>query len=106
MERSLLDDVKIMASEVVTNSVHHSGRPHGDPISLTANVSGGVLRVEVIDQGSGTHPLEPRSTTPPSGLKMVAILSDRWSSRRDHSFHVSFEIDVTARTVFSRTASA
>ena len=102
IERSLLDDVKIMASELVSNSVLHSGRPTDDPIATTATVSDRVLRVEVIDRGEGADPLLPRSSHPPSGLGMVEILSDRWASHRS-SFHVWFEVDVvTAGTSLIR----
>jgi len=103
MERALLDDVKLMASELVTNAVQHSGCVEGDPLSLYANVAHGVLRVSLDDEGSSTHRVEPRSTSPPSGLGLVRLLSDRWSSSRDEHFTVWFEIDVTVRTPLSRS---
>lgn len=103
MDRSLLDDVKIMASELVTNAVQHSGRPDGDPLSLSATVADGVLHVDVGNEGSGVPSLEPRSLCPPSGLGYLEILSDRWSSHQTDSFHVWFEIDVTSRTLLGRT---
>jgi len=103
MERSLLDDVKLMASELVTNAVQHSGCVEGEPLSLCANVAHGVLRVSLDDEGSSTHRVEPRSTSPPSGLGLVRLLSDRWSSSRDEHFTVWFEIDVTVRTPLSRS---
>jgi hypothetical protein len=65
MERALLDDVKLMTSELVTNAVQHSGCPQGDPLSLRATVVDGVLRVALGDQGTTTDHIEPRSTTPP-----------------------------------------
>ena len=103
MDRSLLDDIKIMASEMTSNSVKHSGRPDGDPISLSATVANGVVHVEVGDKGRGVATLEPRSLNPPSGLGYLEILSDRWSSHQGNSFHVWFEIDVTSRTLLMRT---
>ena len=103
MERPLLDDVKLMASELVTNAVQHSGCAEGDPLSLRANVVDGVLRVALGDRGSTTDRVEARSTNPPSGLGVVRLLSDRWSSYRDGLFTVWFEIDVTSRTTLART---
>lgn len=102
MDRSLLDDVKIMASEMTSNSVRHSGRPEGDPLSMSATVANGVVRVEVGDQGHGVANLEPRSLNPPSGLGYLEILSDRWASHQGSSFRVWFEIDVTPRTLLMR----
>ena len=60
---------------------------------------------KVGDEGSGLASLEPRSLNPPSGLGYLEILSDRWSSHQTDSFHVWFEIDVTARTVLTRTTA-
>ena len=106
METSLLDDVKVMTSELVSNSVQHSGCPDGDPITATATVSDGVLRVEVMDNGEGADPLVPRCSCPPAGLGFVAILSDRWASSRSGTFRVWFEVDVTARVRLTRTNPA
>jgi anti-sigma regulatory factor (Ser/Thr protein kinase) len=102
MERSLLDDLTLLASEVVTNAVQHSGRPQGDPLDVETTVIDGVLRMEVTDRGDGVDGLEARSIDPPSGLGYVEILSDRWSSRVNDSFHVWFEIDVVSRSMFHR----
>ena len=102
MERSLLDDVTVLTSEVVTNAVQHSGRPQGDPLTVDATVTDDVLRVEVTDKGHGVAELEPRSMSPPSGLGYMQILSDRWSSRANGSFLVWFEIDVVTRRVLYR----
>ena len=106
MDRSLLDDVKVMASEMTSNAVQHSGCADGDPLSVSANVSNGVLHVEVGDEGHGAATLLPRSLHPPSGLGYVELLSDRWSSRRNASFHVWFESDVVSRTLLARATPA
>ena len=102
MDRLLLDDVKLMASELVTNAVQHSGCPEGDPLLLRATVVDGVLRVALGDAGWTTDHLEPRSINPPSGLGVVRLLSDRWSSYRDGHFTVWFEINVVTRTTLTR----
>ena len=94
-----------MASEMASNAVQHSGRPDGDPISMSSNVTDGVLRIEVGDQGRGVANLSARSLEPPSGLGYLDTLSDRWASRQNGTFHVWFEIDVTSRTLLSRTLS-
>jgi anti-sigma regulatory factor (Ser/Thr protein kinase) len=102
MERSLLDDVTLLTSEIVTNAVQHSGRPDGDPLTVRASVVEDALRIEVTDQGLGAAPLTPRSMEPPSGLGFVQIVSDRWSSRIKGAFNVWFEINVVSRSVLYR----
>lgn len=106
MERSLLDDVRLLTSEVVSNAVQHSGRPAGDPFTLETSVIDDVLRVEVTDGGKGKLLLTPRTINPPSGLALVEMMSDRWSSRQNKTFHVWFEIDVTSVVTVSRKAFA
>jgi anti-sigma regulatory factor (Ser/Thr protein kinase) len=101
-----LDDLTILASEVVTNAVQHSGCPHGDPLHVRTTVLDGVLRMEVTDRGAGVEMLAPRSIDPPSGLGFLQMLSDRWSSRISNSFLVWFEIDVVSRSIFYRAAAA
>ena len=102
MERSLLDDVRILTSEIVTNAVQHSGRPVGDPLTIQTSVVDDVLRVEVSDRGNGVLELTPRMTKPPSGLGLVQLLSDRWSSHQNDAFHVWFEIDVSSNAMLHR----
>ncbi len=100
MERSLLDDVRLLTSEIVSNAVQHSGRPAGDPLTMESSLVGGVFRVDVSDGGRGKPELTPRTMSPPSGLGIVQMLSDRWSSHQNDTFRVWFEIDVeTAATV-------
>ena len=61
MDRSLLDDLTLLASEVVTNAVQHSSCPQGDPLTFCTTVVDGVLRFEVTDNGVGVGELVPRS---------------------------------------------
>jgi hypothetical protein len=106
MERSLLDDLRLLTSEVVSNAVLHSGRPTGDPFTLVTSVIDDVLRVEVTDGGKGMLLLTPRTINPPSGLGLVQLLSDRWSSHQNDSFHVWFEIDVISNAKVHRKSAA
>ena len=93
----LLDGLRILSTEIVSNAVRHSGRPAGDPIEVATTFTPTSVRVEVIDQGKGVEPLTPRSTSPASGLQLVELISDRWSSSHG-SFHVWFEIDTHANS--------
>jgi anti-sigma regulatory factor (Ser/Thr protein kinase) len=101
-EEALLDDLRILSTEIVSNAVRHSGRPPGDPIEVVTTFTSTNVRVEVIDQGQGSTQLTPRSTSPPSGLQLVELVSDRWASVG--SFHVWFEIDTHTDGLIGRKA--
>jgi anti-sigma regulatory factor (Ser/Thr protein kinase) len=103
VDGALLNDLRILSTELVSNAVLHSGRPQGDPIEVLTTFTDMSVRVEVIDQGEGVTSLAPRATNPPSGLQLVDLVSDRWSSNSG-SFHVWFEID-THRNALIRRAT-
>jgi hypothetical protein len=102
IEESLLDDLRLLSSEVVTNAVQHSGRPQGDPIRVDITTTHQLIRVGVTDQGQRTEAVGPRSRAPASGLQYVELLSDRWSSGPANSFHVWFEIDIQTNGLLTR----
>jgi anti-sigma regulatory factor (Ser/Thr protein kinase) len=93
IEQPLSTDLRLLSSELVANAVQHSRRPDGDPIDSQLTIQPKSIRVEVIDQGEGTDPLRSRSHMPPSGLRYVELLSDRWSGGSENSFSVWLEID-------------
>jgi signal transduction histidine kinase/serine phosphatase RsbU (regulator of sigma subunit)/DNA-binding response OmpR family regulator len=74
-----IDEVVLMASELVTNAFLH-GRP---PIDLRLRSSGGEITLEVQDRA----PYRPRRRRAQKddehgrGLQIVSILADRWGSR-------------------------
>lgn len=107
VEASLLDDMRLPTSEILTNAAQHSGCLEGTPNTVDTSLGEDVMRVEVLDQGDGVGPLRPRSSTPPSGLGYVHLLSDRWASVIVSSFQVWFEIDVTESSdgLFSRATA-
>ena len=88
----LIPDAKLLASELVTNSVKYGG---SGPVTLAAVSNGPAhLRVEVIDQGIGFVPVardKPKTDVGGWGLHLVEALSDRWGVH-DGSTHVWFEI--------------
>ena len=96
VEPSLIPDAKLLASELVTNSVKYGG---SGPVTLTATSDDpGRLRVEVIDQGVGFVPVardKPKTDVGGWGLHLVESLSDRWGVH-DGSTHVWFEISASA----------
>ena len=92
----VLDNLRLMVSELVTNSVRHARLSVRDQIRLSLVVRASLLRVEVRDGGGGFEP----STITPSlyqdsgwGLFLVSRLSDRWGVKTNGATVVWFEID-------------
>jgi anti-sigma regulatory factor (Ser/Thr protein kinase) len=88
----LVPDAKLLASELVTNSVKYGS---GGPVRLEIeSQEPNHLRVEVVDQGSGFVPVardRPRTEAGGWGLHLVEELSDRWGVH-EGSTHVWFEL--------------
>ena len=95
-DQAILDDVRLLLSEIVTNAVRHSGASAGAKIGLSVAVVGGCVRAEVIDSGRGFEPTPrdlPRLEAGGWGLHLVDRLADRWGVDRGRSVRVWFEID-------------
>jgi anti-sigma regulatory factor (Ser/Thr protein kinase) len=72
----VLDDVKLMVSELVTNGIVHGSSDRNAPVMLDLLVNG-TIRCRVLDQGQGFA----RAGREPSwgwGLQVVEQLADRW----------------------------
>ena len=95
----VMEDVRLLVSELVTNSVRHSDAPDGEAVLLGVGFDDGKVHVDVSDAGSG---FEPRGRTPGQskaggwGLFLVEKLADRWGVSRNGRMHVWFEIDSPA----------
>ena len=90
----LADVVDLVVSELVTNSVTHSGLADPDVVSVhVASFPGGVAG-EVVDdgRGMGTEPsgTEPSGTERSMGLRIVDGTVSRWG-HTDHPTRVWFE---------------
>ena len=96
LDGGLLDDVRLLVSELVTNSVRHSDGGSGGIVGLDVRVDPERLRVEVTDPGDGFEP-RPRSDSLDVeggwGLYLVDTLSTRWGVARAKGTNVWFEID-------------
>jgi anti-sigma regulatory factor (Ser/Thr protein kinase) len=94
-------DVKLLVSELITNSVKYGGQ---GAVALKVETDDPRrLRVEVIDQGAGFVPVardRPATDVGGWGLHLVQTLSDRWGVY-EGSTHVWFEIDRTTGDVRS-----
>ena len=92
----VLDDVRLLVNELVTNSVKFAGEGE---IELKLIADDDALRVEVHDEGPGFAPV----TEPPDlgdtsgrGLFLVDAIADRWGVTLDATTCVWFEIDEVA----------
>jgi anti-sigma regulatory factor (Ser/Thr protein kinase) len=94
-----LDSVRLLVSELVTNSFRHTHPGPGDWIDLSISVLDRMLHVEVRDRGEGFD----RVAAAPSGdqqsgwgLYLVSRISDRWGAhRQDGTFCVWFDLSLT-----------
>ena len=82
---SVIDDALLVATELVTNSVRHSGAPGGAVVVVRVQITSTMVRLEVEDPGSGGT-IAPRAPDLESGggfgLNLVRALSERWGLER------------------------
>lgn len=91
LEPVLLEDVRLLVSELVCNSLRHAGLESDQWIELVAEVSLRAIRVEVRDPGAGFDP-PPAALRPGPGagwgFLLVDALADRWGMSRDRGYRV------------------
>jgi anti-sigma regulatory factor (Ser/Thr protein kinase) len=87
-------DAQLVLSELVTNSVRHSGLDRHAVLRIAATLTGGILRLEVIDDGSAGAVVVRPPTVPGGGfgLNLVAMLSRAWGVERDGGTRVWVEM--------------
>ena len=75
----VLEDALLVVSELVTNSVCHSGASDGAVVVLRVDLTGTLVRLEVEDPGRGGV-IAPRAADLDGGfgLNLVQGLSERW----------------------------
>jgi anti-sigma regulatory factor (Ser/Thr protein kinase) len=95
LDAGALDDIRLLVSELVTNSVRHSGAA-GATVRLDVTSFGDTVRVEVSDGGRG---FEPRARDKAQdevggwGLHLVDNLAARWGVQTGRRTRVWFELD-------------
>jgi len=80
LDAALLDDLRLVVTELVTNSLEHV-TDDASPIGLLLQVADTVVHVEVRDAGPGFSPSKPQPSlyaTRGRGLAIVDELADRW----------------------------
>jgi anti-sigma regulatory factor (Ser/Thr protein kinase) len=97
VEDDLMADVRLLVSELVTNSVRHADMPPPGRVSVEVSVDSGKIHVEVQNNGRGFEPRPRRRGQSKSGgwgLYLVERLADRWGVICNHFTRVWFEIDL------------
>ena len=96
-----LGDVRLLVSELVTNSLRHAQLAPEDSITLRVELRDHLIRVEVADPGQGFE-LDGHADDPDTvegwGLYLVSTLSDRWGVERSAQGAANvvwFELDRT-----------
>lgn len=79
----LLDQLQLLVSELVTNSIRHAGLTMTDWIDVEVSVSDQRARIEVADPGVSFRPPSDPSPAETSGfgLFLVQQMSSRWGVR-------------------------
>jgi anti-sigma regulatory factor (Ser/Thr protein kinase) len=99
---SVKGDLRLLVTELVSNSVRHAGLSSSDRVTVEAAVRPGRVRVEVSDPGPGfesgrdVRSDEPRRIEEMQaggfGLELLARLSDSWGVRATPTTRVWFEL--------------
>jgi anti-sigma regulatory factor (Ser/Thr protein kinase) len=95
LDPRVFEDLRLLVSELVTNSLRHAGLSERDVIHLRVSLTDGKIRVEVSDEGPG---FSLREETPSLyqasgwGLFLVRQIADRWGVTRNRETCVWFEL--------------
>lgn len=96
LDGPVLDDIRLLVSELVTNAIRHADAPHGGEVEVDVTIVNERVHVEVADPGAGFDP-QPRddemSRPGGWGLYLVDRIADRWGVMRNRMNRVWFELD-------------
>jgi anti-sigma regulatory factor (Ser/Thr protein kinase) len=87
----LLDDLRLLVSELVTSAASHAGAGVGEALRLRVVEQPGHVRVELVDRGPGFR----APVAGPAGgwgLWLVQEIADRWGIRGGRETCIWFEI--------------
>jgi anti-sigma regulatory factor (Ser/Thr protein kinase) len=106
IREDVLQNVSLLVSELVTNSVRHAGLGRRSAIIMSVQVCHEAVRVEVFDEGPGFEPVLPSPTFSQDsgwGLYLVRRVADRWGVSHEGMTRVWFEIDQRGNQMSARS---
>ncbi|MBJ7456769.1 MAG: ATP-binding protein [Thermoleophilia bacterium] len=95
LSRAARDDIALLVTELVGNSLRHAGLGPDDRIRIRIARQRGSVRVEVTDPGPGFSPMRERPgrrQTSGRGIYLVEQVADRWGLERTGETCVWFEL--------------
>lgn len=93
----ILGDAMLVASELVSNAVLHSGARDRDLVHATLRVTDDALLIAVTDPGASGGTARPSSPDDPFGgigLRLVEQLATRWGSDHSGGYRVWAELTI------------
>ena len=98
LPRPVLEDLRLLVSELVGNSVRHAPVGPGATVLVRVGVAADLVRVEVTDPGRGFEvPGRDLGGIPGLGLLLVDRLADRWGVEPSGATRVWLELDLARR---------
>jgi anti-sigma regulatory factor (Ser/Thr protein kinase) len=91
----VLSDAKLLVSELVSNSVQHSGGKDGAPVQISAGAVDGIVWMEVADDGIDgdvTRRKPSRDGSSGMGLNLLDAIATRWGVTHVDGTQVWFEL--------------
>ena len=95
VDPNTFETLRLLVSEVVTNSVRHGTNESSDEIELSVDASRERIRIEVSDAGPGFNPAAREEDADQGsgwGLHLIDVLSDRWGTDLNGRMRVWFEL--------------
>lgn len=95
VDEPVLEDAKLLTSELVTNAIRHGPRDPDAVVSLRVRLQDGIVHIEVTDAGHGFSPppADRRSDIGGWGLVLVERVAQRWGIENGSPTTVWFELD-------------
>ena len=93
LDNRMIVDIQLVVSELVTNSVRHSGSD--EPIRVRAWLRSSGVKVEIADGGYGFEPggrVSDDVAEGGRGLLILETLAERWGVQSDPRSRVWFEL--------------
>ena len=97
---TIADELRLLVSELVTNSILHAGGDERSWIHLTVKIIPKLrVRAEVRDYGPGFTPAVPAAVDDEElihgrGLFLVEHMADSWGVQKDQQMKVWFELSL------------